>query len=311
MTLLDELVTDASAEDKSVSTLLRKVKVLAARLKTVQLAEWVDHELVGYSNLAELPKYRGPFDAEVLGVFSDPFGRVLKNAPIPPVAFPKDYREGMLFRITFPQPIAEIESLSNSKDPLELAWPANALALANSMIQGGEVHIYEGMGIQHAWQRVSQSQLRAIIDNVRTRILELSLSIEEFAPDAGTKDAPLPDAGLVQQIVMNIFGGSPNIAVASSQFSQTNALPEPGDREELFSYLRSLGIEEIDVAELGLALEADERDGSLDSMGPQTTGWLGRSVARLTSIGTDVATGATGILIAQALNSYFSGPHIH
>jgi len=50
------------------------MKVLAARLKTVPLADWVEHELGGYGKDAPLPGYRGPFPAEARGSFSGPFG---------------------------------------------------------------------------------------------------------------------------------------------------------------------------------------------------------------------------------------------
>jgi len=309
MTVLDDLIAGASAEDRSVSTLLRQVKVLASRLKTLQLAEWVDHELLGYPDPAQLPKYRGPFDAEVLGYFSGPSGQVLKNAAIPPVSFPAEYREGMLFKITFPQPIAEIESLSKSKGPLEVAWPADALALANSMILGGQVQIYEGMGILHAWQRVSQSQLMAIIDNVRTRILELALSIEEVAPEAGQKGAAPPDADRLQQIIMNVYGGTPNIAVASSHVSQSVQLPSPGDRIALFSVLAELGVEAGELHELQDLLDHEEAVDMAGEMNLETSSWVGRVVTRLSSASVDVMSGAGGALVAQALQAYLFGPH--
>ena len=48
MTALDDLIDGASGDDVPVATLLRKVKVLASRLRSVAFEEWVDHELTGY-----------------------------------------------------------------------------------------------------------------------------------------------------------------------------------------------------------------------------------------------------------------------
>jgi hypothetical protein len=58
MTPLTELVDAASGDAVPVSTLLRKVKVIASRLKVGELESWVDHELAGYPPDAELPEYR-------------------------------------------------------------------------------------------------------------------------------------------------------------------------------------------------------------------------------------------------------------
>jgi len=74
MTRLEELVEGASGQDLPVATLLSKVKVVAARLKTAPLERWVDHELMGYRGDDELPDYRGSFDTPVFGMFGGPFG---------------------------------------------------------------------------------------------------------------------------------------------------------------------------------------------------------------------------------------------
>src|SRR5437763_12373438 len=106
MTLLSELVDGASGT-APVASLLRKVKVLAARLGVDQLDEWVEHELMGYPDDAALPSYRGPFRTEVLGHFSGPLGSGYQNAPIAPICFPQEFRDGLRFNIEFRQAIAE------------------------------------------------------------------------------------------------------------------------------------------------------------------------------------------------------------
>ena len=311
MTLLEDLIDGSSGDSVPVATLLRKVKVLAARLKTVELAEWVDHELLGYPTGAQVPEYRGPFETEVLGNFSGPFGSGLQNYLIPSLGFPAEYRKGYLFNIQFLQPIAEIESLGGSDEPLQAPWPANAVVIINNMIQRGEVRLYEGMGLQQAWRSISKNQLQAIVDSVRTRILELALSLEAIAPDAGQRDASTPDPARLQQIVTNVYGGSPNIAVASSQFEQTVSLPAQGDLEALAELLSRLGVTDDEIEDLRSALDADNETPTPGELGVSTSSWLGRVVARISTAGVDVMTGAGGALVAQAVISYLLGPHPH
>lgn len=56
--LIDEIIRDASDGQASVSTLLRRMKVAASRLRLTDAIEWVDHELNGYPDATELPSYR-------------------------------------------------------------------------------------------------------------------------------------------------------------------------------------------------------------------------------------------------------------
>src|SRR5579862_3955159 len=60
MTLLREIQLAATDGTTDISTVLRKVKILAARLHNVEFNEWVNRELNGYSGVeeADLPSYR-------------------------------------------------------------------------------------------------------------------------------------------------------------------------------------------------------------------------------------------------------------
>jgi hypothetical protein len=108
MSVISDLIDAASGDVSPVATLLRKVKVVAARLHTGQLEQWVQHELMGYPSEVPLPEYRGPFAVEAAGHFAGPFQSGLRNAPIPSIGFPAEQR-GALFTMAFRQPIAELE----------------------------------------------------------------------------------------------------------------------------------------------------------------------------------------------------------
>lgn len=57
MGLLADIEAAATDSTVSISDLLRKCKVLAARLKHREFADWVNAELNGY-NPSQLPPYR-------------------------------------------------------------------------------------------------------------------------------------------------------------------------------------------------------------------------------------------------------------
>ena len=88
MSLLREIQDGATEDSVSLGSLLRKTKLLATRIGVKEIGAWAEHELSGYGNTEELPPYRGPFEAVVLGNAIGPFGSRLKNFPIPPL--PRD-----------------------------------------------------------------------------------------------------------------------------------------------------------------------------------------------------------------------------
>lgn len=307
MTALEDLIDGASGDVVPVATLLRKVKVVASRLGSVALEEWVDHELTGYPPDANLPDYRGPFHAEVKGHFGGPAGSGLRNAPVPPLGFPKDFRQGALFNVEFRQPIAELERLAQADAPLSADWPANAVAYTNTLAAQGKVQLYEYMGLHQAWRVISPTQLIGIVDTVRTRILNLALSVEAIEPKAGERDAPAADLGQVHQVVTHVYGGSPNIAVASSHFKQEVTLPI-GDRAALFDQLRELGASDDDIRELEAALIEDAAEGEggpCTGVGPRVTAWTGRMAFKGGSAATKGALAAGGGLIAKAIAAHY------
>lgn len=304
MSLLSDLVDGASGDQAAVSTLLRKVKVIAARLKTGELETWVEHELVGYEEDDPLPEYRGPFDAQVYGHFTGPFGSQYTNAPIPSIGFPENLRKGHLFHLTFPQPIAELERLAATTDGvLSNDWQADAVAYTNQLIKRGEVQLYEGMYLAQATRRVSPQQIHAIVDTVRTRILDLALALERLAPNAGeTGDNDL-DPSTLRPIVMNVWGGAQNIALGSRDFEQTLALLQPGDTAGLFAYLTSIGVSDDDLEELRTALDADAQEQS--GLGPRVREWIGTASLKAAQAAGTGAASAIASLAVKAISAHF------
>ena len=91
MGLLHEIQDGAAEDTVSLGTLLRKVKLLASRIGVKEIGEWAGRELSGYGSIAELPPYRGPFEATVLGNAFGPYGSGLKRFPIPRIALSEEY----------------------------------------------------------------------------------------------------------------------------------------------------------------------------------------------------------------------------
>ena len=58
MTLLQEIQAETSSSGGDLATILRKCKILAARLGSEEFARWITWELDGYPDDQPIPPYR-------------------------------------------------------------------------------------------------------------------------------------------------------------------------------------------------------------------------------------------------------------
>jgi hypothetical protein len=232
MSLLRQIQDAAIDSSIDLPTLLRKCKVLAARLGNEDFKRWIDNELVGYDRKEDLPEYR-VLNVNSKGHFGGAFGSGLRNADIPLSCVPKDFRE-KLGHSYMMQPVAAIASLVSNKNTGTLQEPWNPDLVAHF---GQE--IYEHMVCMQAWKVIPASALIAALDSVRTRVLNFVLEIEAQNPAAGeamANEKPVPQE-IVQQIFNTyITGNVQNVATGSTDVRQHAKWQEIGDAE-LFARL--------------------------------------------------------------------------
>lgn len=196
MSLLKQ-IQDATIDRKlQLGDVLRMCKILAARLKHPAFNEWISQELNGYEDRKKLPDYRILKDLDCRGDFFGPFGSGLKNAPISSISLPEEFREAVSTKYVLLS-VSALESVvsqanQGNKSILHALWKADAVTLLGS-------NIYDSMVCGQAWTDVPTSAFVAILDTVKSRILDFVLAIETEAPDAGEAEPgekPLPE-GLV------------------------------------------------------------------------------------------------------------------
>ncbi|MGH3975216.1 MAG: hypothetical protein ACRDS9_18085, partial [Pseudonocardiaceae bacterium] len=206
MGLLNEIIEGARGNSVSTTELLRSVRVLAVRGKAQDLADWVKRELAGYPEGEPLPRYRGPFDAQVLGRFSGPMGSET-TIPIPDLRFPEDFDP--LFKIELRGPLSELEGMLHADFDKQIgfAWSANAVAWANQMMDQGEVGHVKFHGLRSAHRPLTKNLLLTAINGVRDRILDLALELEQVSPEleqvesSGTAVQPEKMSAVYQVVV--------------------------------------------------------------------------------------------------------------
>jgi hypothetical protein len=295
---LAKLIDDAAGSTVAVDELLRRLKVVATRARIPELEAWVQKELDGYEDASDLPAYRGPFPAHVLGYFSGMFGSHASNVPIAPSAFPEQYRKGRLFEVRLFDGVGEVETLAAAKSELQMPWPADALMLVQHLVAKGELNL-NGNVLQEAHQVISCSTIVGILRTVRDRVLALALRLEQDNPHLGDAGVHPASAAVEQDIHIIVNGGQPNIAVASHNFTQ-NVTVQPGDRESLVSRLRDLGVEDGELTRLEEALDADAAEGAPEAgPGKRVLGWLGQLTLKAGNAAGDSLAQQAGEAVGQ------------
>ena len=302
MSLLRDIQAAAVDPNTDVSTLLRKCKILAVRLGNENFKKWVDNELNGYDDIADLPEYRILHTAS-FGHFSGAFGSGLNNAPIPPSCLPKEFRD----RVTksyLMAPISAYASLidSEARNNSQEHWPADMVAFFGQKI-------YQGMNCLSAWKVIPYNALVALVDTIKTRVLNFALEIEGEAPDAGEappNTPPLPQEKVSQVFNTYISGNVQNVAAGSRHVTQTGSVAvHAGDLESLRNHLASTGIEAHDISELEHAIAEDEGARGVPALGERVQAWIGKMVGKAASGAWSVSTSVAGTVLGKALSKYF------
>lgn len=216
MSLLREIQDAAVNSDVELATLLRKCKVLAARLGNDEFKSWVDNELDGYKSADGLPDYR-ILTVNSKGHFAGAFGSTLNNADIPLSCIPEEFREN-LAKSYMRGAVASLETLvtKSTSGTASEPWNPNLVAFVGQ-------DIYQGMNCLQAWKVIPLTSIVAALDAVRNRILSFVLEIESEAPDAGEAALhtnPLPQEKVHQIFNTYITGNVQNVVTGSSDFEQ-------------------------------------------------------------------------------------------
>ena len=211
MSLLREIQTDLSTKEPDLPTVLRKCKILAARLGSKEFARWVDLELSGYPDGEPVPPYRRVSSycyANFIGV-----GWEAKHQPVPWGLFNETIREQLEHR-DIQTGIAGIAQFADGGGRVNL--PQLVFQLQGKM--------YPDMNCVGVWMETSGSQFTQLVSAVCNRILDFVLKIEEENPEAGEaalNTHPVP-ADKIHSIVQQVFNAPvANVAQNSHDFTQT------------------------------------------------------------------------------------------
>jgi hypothetical protein len=272
MGLLQEIQTAVLKEGSEIAPILLKLRMLAARLGSEPLAEWVRHESEGYPAGVDLPDYR-VLGVSYKGTFFGPFGSGIQNAPISPFLI-EQFAGKQWTNYEMRESIAAVDDLlSGSKESGVFNIEASNLIL---ILQG---KVYPEYNCNAVTGSIARGSLAAIRNAVLGRVLELTLQIEASVP--GARDVSLEESpGLAgnastvtTQIAQQIIYGNYTSVSAQTGASVTITV-DSGNTDSLSQFLTQAGIAPEDAKELAHLASTEAPESAEEPMGPKVKEWL-------------------------------------
>jgi len=300
MSLLEEIQKEAVDSSSDLGALLRKCKLLAARLGSQSLEDWLIWEANGYPNNVSVPDYR-TWPLTIKGHFFGPFGTGLRNAEIPNICLPEEVRERYK-KYECRQSIAGMEQLLRGAEENFLNVSTGDLAVTLG------TNVYEGQNCMQAWAEFGKGHIYELFNSVRNRILDFSIAVWKEDPTAGDSakpsDSTLAPSRVTQIFHTVVYGGSANLLGAANHSTVTFSVHE-GDIRSLENVLREKGVPQKDIDHLKTAIDNDERPSKKGKFGPEVSDWISKMIKKAAEGSWAITVGAAGNLLAHVISNYY------
>lgn len=304
MNLLQDIQESIIQEDVEIAPILLKLRLLAARLGSQELEDWVKYESEGYPSGEQVPEYR-IIPVSYAATFSGPLGSGIKNAPIPSYLIDKFAGEGWNhYRLT--QGVAGIDALLDKSSKGSGAFHINASNLI-LLLQG---NVYEGYVCNSVDGTVSGASLAEIKHAVRSRVLELTIELEKIPGASEIKfggSTPKNDdiSKQVAQISQQIIYGDMHAITNTGHGAHINLTIQKGDSKAFIKCLVDSGIQKSDAEKLADIVESEPPGDEVEPFGEKAKKWLVENIKKTTDgtwkIGVSVATE----VIKEAVLKYY------
>lgn len=209
-TLLDRLERDILDDSRPLAPILRQVVALGGQTHSETLRKWALRELQGYTGTEiPLPEYRRVVAPLVMDGLTG--GYQFQRIPVSSFDLPDFAREDLGDEVRLQNGVGEIEALRARSDGAVQLCPPMAADLAVFMSQGSQRQI-----VQLYWL-VDVAALEGVLDQVRTRLIQLVAELRATMPSGQHEPTPEQVAKAVQSI--NIVTGDNSPVTVTAPFA--------------------------------------------------------------------------------------------
>lgn len=280
----------ASESKSNLTDLLRKALLVATKLNLASFLEWIECELHGYGDAAEVPKYRrayaqlkadNPYHGQVPFILNDE--RAIEK----------------LCSVEMREPIANVLDLLNSDSATFQLTLTPAAVEVLMKIQNSDVPLYP-------IRIIPRSEIAGIPEAVRTAILEWALRLErEGIVGEGISFTEVERERAASQIKIENFQGILGNVSHSAVTQHLDMTVRHGDIESLKRYLREQGIAPVDLDDLEVALREDEVPEDRKKLGARVSDWLGTMMRKAAEGSWAISLETAGNLLSTAIWAFY------
>jgi hypothetical protein len=299
MKLLSDIVDLLMNERSSLNEALLKTKVLLHKIGQRELVGWVNDEINGYEDNDAIPPYRR-LQARVFGNVANSAWRY-SDYQLPLLHLQPHIRD---FLQTAPmgQSLGVLESLvGDGKKSLTVPTPPELLRVLSEAFGGNYM-------VQNAWSQIEQSQIKQVLIEVRSRLLDFVLTLQaEIGEDMSDDDAKKATAGMDVKGMFHgaVMGDNVTILVGSHNHQQVHNTNLKQDKAALAAELKKHGVSQEDIDALDEAIDEDPVPSVPDQYGPAVQSWMKRMLSKAIDTTWNIKVGAAGSLLATAIQKYY------
>jgi hypothetical protein len=179
LNLIKNIETNCHTQEIKLADILRQCKSLAYKLDYSPLKNWVNYELIGYSEEMELPDYRIVEDLPLVGDLQGlHFGNIvfLNQRPLGiKSSFPKEHIRSLHTR-PFYENVAGLQEIIDS-------FKGKSIPFSLPISIYPYLETYTNASLVRAYRLVSVDIVVGILDTIKTRILDFILEIQDIHLD--------------------------------------------------------------------------------------------------------------------------------
>jgi hypothetical protein len=250
---IDDLIDILDAPNGSIEEALIKAQVLAHRLGDAELAAWVKAELTGYPDGMDVPEYRA-HRGVVMGTVSDGYHEA-RDVTLPLSGLTNEQHALLLCR-PVREGIGEIDHLARREDAgKRMARPIDPVWFG--LLSKG---LTEDFGVQQAWIHPPLGYWRQIVTQVRTRLLDFALKLQDkVPPDTSPSELkglfPLPE---LHHLFRDVIGSPITLVINTGAIGEVSPdIRVQNNLDALKLELERQGVGSEQIGELEQAIKED------------------------------------------------------
>ena len=301
MKILNELIQTLSETNPILIDCLTKTKVLLYQIGRKDLTGWVNNEINGYSDTADLPMYR-LVHAQVKGNVAC-IAYIQQSHPLPTKHLSESQQKS-LHQIEMRESIGVLENLlADNKHGLSRPLPLEVCHLFDKALANG-------FTVQKAWCDIGVGQIDQIQIQVRSRLLDFLLELKEIL---GSEDSEADVKEIAKQPVVAstftnaIYGNNNTILVGNQNQQHIHIEQSMGDFTQLENTLKSHGLSQFDIDDLKIALQDEPASSSISEkkFGPKVGTWIKKMLSKAVDATWQIELGIAGGLLTTVIQKFY------